>query len=102
MLASAAAYELAIDFQNLLPLLIKIGIPLLVMFMPQLKQPIIAILQSLLDALSDLPTVVKSANVPNDAQTMRAWKTLRKRATCDAHAKAVDAAGMDALSGSQK
>jgi hypothetical protein len=89
----------AIDLVTLLPLLIKIGIPLLMLFLPQLKQPIVSILQSLLDALSDMPTVLKSSNLPNDAQTMRAWKTLRRRATCEAHAKAVDAAGMDALAG---
>lgn len=86
-----------IDLATLLPLLIKIGIPVLMLLMPQLKQPIVAILQSLLDALSDLPTVVKSTSGPGDAQTIRAWRTLRKRSSCPEHAKKVDEVLQNAL-----
>jgi hypothetical protein len=102
MLASAAAYELAIDFQNLLPLLINIGIPLLVMFMPQLKQPVVSILQALLDAFNTLPTVVKSTAGPTDTQTFRAYQTLRKRCTCPEKKRAVDEAFQNAIAGDGK
>jgi hypothetical protein len=87
----------AADIASWLPLLIKVAAVLIPLFLPQVKQPIIAILQSLLDALNDMPTVIKSANVPNDAQTLRASKTLRKRATCASHAKAIDDVAATAL-----
>ncbi len=95
-------YELSLDFTTLLPLLIKIGIPVLMLLMPQLKQPIIDILQSLLDAVQALPTVVKSTSAPSDARTVKAWRTLQKRCTCPEKKKALDEAAMNALTGDAK
>lgn len=90
-----------IDLATILPLLIKVGVPLLVLFMPQLKQPVVTILQSLLDAFNSLPTAVKGNSGPSDSQTVKAWQTLRKRC-CPEHAKMVDQALQNALTGDQK
>jgi hypothetical protein len=78
-------------------LIITVAAVILPLLFPQMKQPIANILQALLDAFSDLPTIVKSTKGPSDAQTLRASKLLKRRATCPAHAKAIDEVAATAL-----